>query len=189
MKVCETDSLIKAVMVSIFAVGGLGASGVVAAQAFDGPDHKVWTGAICDPSGGSSWNTLSTTASGIKNTSSNSRYVSCSPTVDSNSEWRYADWRGTDTGYVQLSIGVDYSTAAAAAVTCTAQVIGPNNTVIETVSKTVSVDAGEPTAIVQMPRMYLGGGSSRPLGVSCLLPPQVKLTRVRLSEYAITGNS
>jgi FlaG/FlaF family flagellin (archaellin) len=177
------------ILKAIAFLGALVFTGTVSAQASYLADDKIWTGAICSPSGGGNYSNTKITASGIKNEGTSSRYVSCSPTVDTEQMWDLADNNGgTDNGSASLFVDFDFSTALTSTVTCIVQLINNNtNTVVETQSKSVEGTAGDATVSLSFFNFLTGHGDNTAMGMSCLLPPQVKLTTINIEEYSDTG--
>lgn len=153
-------------------------------------DDKSFNGALCFPTGTTPLSNLSYHATGVRNVATVARYVSCGVPIDAEETWDTADNNGVvDSGHANIYLTLDYSTAAAATTTCTAQIFNRSTgTVIEQVSDSINGAAGDSTVYLTLGNLLQGNADTRSLGLSCQLPPQVMLKMVSIEEYAVTHN-
>lgn len=177
----------KGIVLFVFSMGVLLFSAPSHAQLLDSlfPENKIVSGAACVPGGGNKWDDFKIRASSIQNVSSVPRYVACTIPVDSEEQWDSYSVPLLVTGHANVHVQFSFENSGGGTVTCTAQ-ITHDGVITETASASAVGFSGSPRVDLAISDLDSGNGSDSPLGLSCLLPPMVRLSAVRLEEVAIT---
>ncbi|MCF7221310.1 hypothetical protein [Marilutibacter chinensis] len=149
------------------------------------PENKIVTGAACVPGGGNKWDDFIIRASSIQNVSTVPRYAACTIPLDSEAQWDSYSVPLLVTGHANVHVQLSFENSPGGTVTCTAQ-ITHDGVITETGSASAVGFSGSTRVDLVIPDMDSGNGTDSPLGLSCLLPPMVRLNAIRLEEVAIT---
>jgi len=159
-------------------------------------NRKILAGSQCQPSTGSQTGDVLINPEGVRNISTQNRYVSCAIVFDGDEILNQSDSDGTTTvGPMTVEVGLDYTTVPSSqslVTNCTLIRFNYNGTRTTAAFPAVQVaggSSGTQTTSLSSPAILDGLDPFNPdtVSLNCRLPPQVRLNYVKTYEGEYTG--
>lgn len=187
----------KRIAIAAGLLAGLASTHAAAADSWSAWDSTHMTGAQCQPSNGTQWSDFLINPDGIRNISSQNRYVSCAiPWLSDNTVDQSDSSNSTPVGRISLGLALDYSQVPAGiSRTTNCTLFGRPDPTAPVQSATSSV-ASVGTSDFQ----YISFNNSPALNginpgwfvaqasLNCRLPPMVKLMSIHVYQDDATSN-
>ncbi len=158
-------------------------------------NRKIMAGSQCQPSTGSQTGDVYINPEGVRNISTQNRYVSCALVFDGDDDIDVDDSDdSTGPGGMEIEVGLDYSTVPSnqsPVTNCTLIRFDYDGTRTTAAFPAVQVQGGTTVTYTYLynPAVLDGLSPFNPdtVSLNCRLPPQVRLNYVKTYEYEYTG--